>query len=196
MTTVRTGRVNRVLLFLLGLLLLAGGGSVLAVGLGVRTPRRWLHAGPHDDLLSAAERTRWRDAGWWWPAVIGGLAVLVLLALWWLAANLRRRRLAEVLVDTGDGEGALLRGPALASAVTEDAGRQPGVAHAEAVLTGRRTRPAVRAGLRLEPAADPAGALSEFTAGPLTRARESAGLASLRAEVRLRAVRHRAERVS
>ncbi|MEU1461777.1 alkaline shock response membrane anchor protein AmaP [Streptomyces sp. NPDC005727] len=192
----RTGRVNRVLLFLVGLLLLAVGGSVLAVGLGAPVPRRWPHSGPHDVLLSTAERTRWRDAGWWWPAVIGGLAVLVLLALWWLAAVLRRRRPAGIVVDTGDGEDALLRGPALESALAEDAARQPGVADAEVLLAGRRTRPAVRAGLRLEPAVDPAAALSEFTARPLTRARESAGLASLPAEVRLRAVRHRAERVS
>ncbi|MBJ6638131.1 alkaline shock response membrane anchor protein AmaP [Streptomyces sp. DHE7-1] len=196
MRTVRTGRVNRVLLALVGLLLLAAGGSVLAVGLGAPAPRRWIHSGPHDVLLGTAERTRWRDAGWWWPGVIAGLAVLVLLALWWLAAILRRRRPAEILVDTGDGEGALLRGAALESALAEDAARQPGVADAEVLLAGRRTRPGVRAGLRLEPAMDPGAALSEFTASPLARARESAGLASLPAEVRLRAVRHRAERVS
>ncbi|MFJ9735604.1 alkaline shock response membrane anchor protein AmaP [Streptomyces sp. NPDC101171] len=192
----RTGRVNRVLLCLIGLVLLLVGGSVLAVGLGAPVPRRWPHAGPHDVLLSTAERTRWRDAGRWWPAVIAGLAVLVLLALWWLAAILRRRRPAEILVDTGDGEGALLRGPALESALAGDAARQPGVAGAEVLLAGRRSGPAVRAGLRLEPAADPAAALSEFTAGPLTRARESAGLAALPAAVRLRAMRHRPERVS
>ena len=64
-------------------------------------------------LLSNAERTRWREAGWWWPVVIAGLAVLLLLALWWLVAVVRRRRLTEVLVDTGDGEGATLRGSAV-----------------------------------------------------------------------------------
>ncbi|MFE3634143.1 alkaline shock response membrane anchor protein AmaP [Streptomyces sp. NPDC059168] len=194
--TVRTGRVNRVLLCLVGLLLLVAGGSVLAVGLGAPPPRHWPHTGPHDVLLSTAERTRWRDAPWWWPAVIAGLAVLVLLALWWLAAVLRRRRPAEILVDTGDGEGALLRGPALEAALAGDASRQPGVADADVLLTGRRTGPAVRAGLRLEPATDPAAALSGFTAGPLARARDAAGLEHLPAEVRLRGVRHRAERVS
>lgn len=92
MRTMRIGRVHRVLLALVGLLLLAGGGSVLAVGLGVRPPFRWLHTGPHDVLLSTAERTHWRGTGWWWPVVIAALAVLLLLALWWLLAALRRRR--------------------------------------------------------------------------------------------------------
>ncbi|MEU1406130.1 alkaline shock response membrane anchor protein AmaP [Streptomyces sp. NPDC005728] len=192
----RGGAVNRVLLAIAGLLLLALGGSVLAVGLGAPPPHWWLHTGPHDVLLSSAERTRWRDADWWWPTVIAALALLVLLALWWLTSVLRRRRLTEVLVDTGDGEGALLRGKALESVLAEDAARGQGVSHIETLLTGRRTTPAVRAWLRLEPDVDPGTALADFTAQALTHARESAGLASLPAEVRLRAVKHRAERVA
>ncbi|WP_432029648.1 alkaline shock response membrane anchor protein AmaP, partial [Streptomyces sp. 1222.5] len=137
MRTMRIGRVHRVLLALVGLLLLAGGGSVLAVGLGVRPPFRWLHTGPHDVLLSTAERTHWRGTGWWWPVVIAALAVLLLLALWWLLAALRRRRPAEIPVDTGDGEGAVLLGGALESALTRDAARQEGVARARILLRGR-----------------------------------------------------------
>ncbi|MEU6086258.1 alkaline shock response membrane anchor protein AmaP [Streptomyces sp. NPDC047085] len=192
----RGGAVNRVLLALVGLLLLALGGSVLAVGLGARPPHWWPHSGPHDVLLSRAERTHWRDAGWWWPTVIAALAVLVLLALWWLTATLRPRRLAEVRVDTGDGDTALLRGRALESVMAMDTARQQGVAHTELLLTGRRTTPAVRAWLQLEPHVDPATALADFTAQALTHARESANLPSLPADVRLREVRHRAERVT
>ncbi|WP_330457021.1 alkaline shock response membrane anchor protein AmaP [Streptomyces sp. NBC_00820] len=192
----RGGTVNRVLLALVGLLLLALGGSVLAVGLGAPPPHWWIHSGPHDALLSAAERTRWRNAGWWWPAVIAGLAVLVLLALWWLASVLRRHRTAELLIDTGDGGSALLRGRTLEAAVAEDAARRQGVASATVVLTGRRTAPRARAWLRLEPDAAPEAALTDFTTHALAHARESAGLASLPTEVRLKAVRHRADRVT
>ncbi|MGW2639674.1 alkaline shock response membrane anchor protein AmaP [Streptomyces sp. NPDC001348] len=188
--------VNRTLTGLVGLVLLALGGSVLAVGLGVRPPSWWIHQGPHDVLLSDAERTRWRDAGWWWPAVLAALALLVLLALWWLTAVLRRRRLAEVLVNTGDGEAALVRGRALEGALTADTARQKGVADTRLLLTGRRTAPRARVRLRLRPDADPATALHDFTAQALTHARESAGLRALPAEVRLRALRHRAERVT
>ncbi|MGW1893109.1 alkaline shock response membrane anchor protein AmaP [Streptomyces sp. NPDC002004] len=190
------GPVNRVLLGLVGLVLVVLGGSVLAVGLGVPPPRWWIHTGPHDVLLSTAERERWRGTGWWWPTVIGALAVLVLLALWWLSAVLRRRRLATVLVDTGDGEGALLRGRALESVLLADAESLDGVDRAQVRLTGRRSTPQARAGLRLQPHGSPGQALHLLTDEALAHARSSAGLARLPAEVRLRTVRHRAERVS
>lgn len=183
------------LLALAGLLLLALGGAVLAIGLGAPAPSWWLHHGRNDVLLSDAERTRWRDEGWWWPVVIAALVVLVLLFLWWLAAVVRRRRLAEILVDTRDGEGAALRGRALEQALAEEAQRQDGVAQARVVLTGRRTSPASRVRLTLEPHVDPGTALRTLTSGALTHARDSAGLAHLPAEVRLHAVSHRAERV-
>ncbi|MFJ3310198.1 alkaline shock response membrane anchor protein AmaP [Streptomyces sp. NPDC086549] len=190
------GAVNRVLIGVVGLLLAVLGGSVLAVGLGVRPPSWWLHDGRHDVLLSHARQTRWRDTGWWWPTVLAVLALLVLFALWWLAAVLHRRRLAEVLVDTGDGEGALLRGRALEGVLAADAARLDGVAHAQATLTGRRDAPEARVRLLLEPDVDPATVLRELATESLAHARGSAGLAKLPAEVRLRAVRHRAERVT
>ncbi|GGT39379.1 hypothetical protein GCM10010254_69220 [Streptomyces chromofuscus] len=187
--------VNRVLLGLVGLVLLALGGAVLAVGLGVEAPSWWIHDSRDDVLLSGAERTRWRDAGWWWPAVLAALAVLVLLALWWLVAAVRRRRLAEVLVDTGDGEGALLRGRALEHVLADEAGALDGVSRAQVRLTGRRSAPAARTRLLLEPHVDPGEALHHLTTRALAHARNSAGLASLPAEVRLKGVRHPAERV-
>ncbi|MFF3348075.1 alkaline shock response membrane anchor protein AmaP [Streptomyces sp. NPDC002779] len=188
--------VNRVLLGLVGLLLVVLGGSVLAVGLGLNPPSWWIHDGRDDVLLSDSERTRWQDEGWWWPAVIAALAVLLLLLLWWLTAVLRRRRLAEVLVDTGDGEGALLRGRALEGVLVSDAESMDGVHRAHTRLTGRRSAPGARVRLLLEPHVDPGTTLTDLTAGPLTHARQSAGLAELPAEVRLKAAKHRAERVS
>lgn len=188
--------LNRVLLAVAGLVLVLLGGSVLAVGLGAPAPSWWIRDGRHDVLLTDAERTRWRDAGWWWPAVLAALAVLVLLALWWLTAVLRRHRLSEVLVDTGDGEGALLRGRALEGVLASQAGELDGVAHAQARLKGRPTAPRTRVRLQLEPHVDPGTALHGLTTGVLAHARDSAGLASLPAEVRLNGVRHRPERVS
>lgn len=188
--------VNRVLLGLVGLVLIVTGGSVLAVGLGAPWPTWWIHDSSDDVLLSDAERTHYRDAGWWWPTVLAVLAALVLLSLWWLAAVLRRRRLAEVLVDTGDGEGALLRGRAMESAVAGEAARLDGVERAQVTLTGRRTAPEVRVQLLLQPHAAPGDAANRLTAEALANARDSAGLKSLPAEVDLRAVKHRAERVT
>jgi hypothetical protein len=188
--------VNRVVIGLVGLVLVVLGGSVLAVDLGVTPPSWWIHQGPHDVLLSDAERTRWRDHGWWWPTVLAALAVLVLLALWWLSAVLRRYRLVEVLVDTGDGEGALLRGRGLEGVLADDAGQLDGVERADVLLTGRRSAPEARIRLVVAPHVDPGDALHRLTAESLAHARDSAGLATLAARVRLRGVRHRAQRVT
>jgi hypothetical protein len=188
--------VNRVLIGLVGLVLLVVGGSVLAVGLGVDPPSWWIHDGKKDVLLSDAERTRWEGDSWWWPTVIAALALVVLLTLWWLTAVLRRRRLTEVRVNTGDGEGALLRGRALEGVLAGDAGRLDGVQRAHVGLKGRPDAPETHVRLQLEPHVDPGTALDTLTSEALTHARTSAGLESLPTEVRMTGVRHKAERVS
>ncbi|MEU8518347.1 alkaline shock response membrane anchor protein AmaP [Streptomyces sp. NBC_01216] len=194
--TVVLRRVNRIVLGLVGLALVAVGGAVLAAGLDLPVPDWWPWSGPADVLLSRAERQRWRDEGWWWPAVIALLGVLVLLFLWWLLAQFRRARLREVVIDTGDGEAAVVRGRALTGVLVADAAAQDGVAGARIVLTGRRTAPRARVALLLEPHASPGETLRGLTHEALAHARTSTGLPSLPAEARLRAVRHRARRVS
>ncbi|MDI3404917.1 alkaline shock response membrane anchor protein AmaP [Streptomyces cavernicola] len=188
--------VNRILLALVGLVLLLLGGTVLATGLGAPMPSWWVYDGRDDVLLSDADRARWRDEPWFWPVVIAALAVLVLLALWWLVAQTRRGRLAEVLVDSGDGEGALLRGRALEDVLARETEVLDGVEQVGVRLTGRRSTPRARVRMLLAPHAEPAVALRLLTADSLATARTSAGLAHLPAEVRMRAVKHRARRVS
>ncbi|MFD7324556.1 alkaline shock response membrane anchor protein AmaP [Streptomyces sp. NPDC059875] len=194
--TVILRRVNRVLLGLVGLLLVVGGGAVLAAGFDLAVPSWWPWSGPSDVLLSDADRRRWRDEGWWWPVVIAALGLVVLLALWWLIAQFRRARLAEVLVDTGDGEAATVRGRALESVLEADAVAQDGVARARVALTGRRTAPRTRVRLLLEPYASPGEALASLTNEALAAARTSTGLRYLPTEARLRALKHRARRVT
>ncbi|MGW0709772.1 alkaline shock response membrane anchor protein AmaP [Streptomyces sp. NPDC002643] len=188
--------VNRLLLGTVGLALLLIGAAVLIPGLGVNTPSWWPYDGDKDVLLSDADRTRWRDDDWWWPTVIAVLAVLLLLALWWLTAVLRRHRLTEVLVDTGDGEGALLRGRALENVLTTEASQPDGIQRAQAHLTGQRSTPRARIRLQLRPHVPPSEALTNLTTEALAHARDSAGLATLPADVRLTGVKHRAERVT
>ncbi|QGZ52816.1 alkaline shock response membrane anchor protein AmaP [Streptomyces sp. QHH-9511] len=189
-------RVNRVLLGLAGLLLVVLGGAVLAAALDLAVPSWWPWSGPSDVLLSEADRTRWRDEGWWWPVVIAVLGLLVLLALWWLIAQFRRARLAEVLIDSGDGEGTVVRGRALEDVLEADAAAQDGVARARVSLTGRSSAPRTRVRLLLEPYASPGAALNSLTTDALAHARTSTGLPALPTEARLRAVKHRARRVS
>ncbi|MFF5972838.1 alkaline shock response membrane anchor protein AmaP [Streptomyces sp. NPDC012769] len=189
-------RVNRIVLALAGLLLLVGGGAALAAGLDLSVPSWWPWSGPHDVLLSRSERQHWRGEGWWWPVVIAVLGLVVLLALWWLLAQFRRARLAEVVVDSGDGEEAVLRGRALEAVLEADAAAQDGVARARVALTGNRAAPRTRVALLLEPYASPGEALTALSSEALGNARTSTGLGALPTEARLRAVKHRARRVT
>jgi hypothetical protein len=193
--------MNRALLGLVGLMLLALGLAVLAGGAGLRRrwgydlPSGWPWNGPDDVLLTSGRRTAFRAEDWWWPTLIAGLAVLFLLMLWWLLAQLRRRRLGALLVDSGDGEGALLRGRALEDVLAAEAEQVDGVERVRVRLLGRRTAPRARVALRLAPHAEPGPAVEQLRTEALEHARASAGLEALPAELRLHAVRHRAERV-
>ncbi|MFD9358229.1 alkaline shock response membrane anchor protein AmaP [Streptomyces sp. NPDC060031] len=183
------GAVNRALLALCGLALLAGGVLLLTAS--------GPFGGRHAPLLSAeARRHHWHAEGWWWWAVAAGLALCVLLALWWLLSQLRRPRLAAALVDTGDGAFAVLRGRALEKAVAAEAGALDGVARCRVVLLGRRGAPRLRVALELEPHAVPADALAALEGPVLEHARTSAGLPELPVEARLEVTSHRAQRVT
>ncbi|GGR90922.1 hypothetical protein Snoj_50950 [Streptomyces nojiriensis] len=181
--------VNRILLAVAGAVLVAAGIVVLTGW--------WPLHGRHAPLLSEQTRNRyWHAEGWWWWAVLAALAVGVLLALWWLLSQLRRPRLQAVVVDTGDGAFAMLRGRALEEAVAAEAGALEGVAGCRVALRGRRGSPALRVALELEPHAVPADALAAVAGPVLTHARTSAGLPELPAEARLKVTSHRARRVT
>ncbi|WP_329180124.1 alkaline shock response membrane anchor protein AmaP [Streptomyces sp. NBC_01477] len=194
--------LNRVLLALIGLILLVVGLSVLVGSLDLQRhwdftmPQWWPFTGPKDVLLANHDRTRYRSDGWWWPVVIAVLAVLLLAGLWWLLAQARTKRLRQIRIDSGDGQGALLRGRAVENVLRSEAGAYEGVEWSSAVLTGRRGTPEARLVLGLAPHATPQEVVTGLDTEVLERARNSAGLPELPAEARLRAVRHRAARVS
>jgi hypothetical protein len=194
--------VNRVLFGLIGLVLLVVGLSVLVGSLDLQRrwnftmPHWWPFTGPKDVLLTARDRTRYRSDGWWWPVVIAVLAVLALGSLWWLLAQARTRRLRQLRIDSRDGSSALLRGRAVEQALTAESQAYDGVEWAGARLVTRHGNPEARLVLGLEPFANPREVVDGLDADVLTHARTSAGLDELPAEARLRAVRHRARRVS
>jgi hypothetical protein len=199
------GRPNRVLLALIGIVLLGTGVLVLIGGLDLQRhwdfalPDGWPYATPHDVLLGDQARARYRHHGWWWPTVIGVLAALVTAALWWLPAQLRSRRLRQVRVGGGSGdpgEPTLLRGRALEEIIAGEAESFDGVTRAHVLLTGRPDAPRARIVLALAPRAQPAAALADLDRAVVARARISAALPALSAEARLRAVSHRAARVT
>ena len=194
--------LNRVLLALAGLVLLAVGLAVLVGGLDLQrhwnftVPDWWPFTGPKDVLLTDRSRTRYRSDDWWWPVVFAVLGALVLGSLWWLLAQVRTRRVRQLRLDSGDGQGALMRGRSLERMLVAESDAYDGVAWAGARLIRRRGAPEARLVLGLEPHAAPREVVAGLDDSVLTAARTSTGLEDLPAEARLRAVRHRAARVT
>ena len=185
--------VNRTLLALIGLVLLAGGALVLAGGLDLKQrwhlglPADWTVTDPHHALLDAADRTRWRGDSWWWPVLFAALGVVAALGLWWLLAQLYRGLTRQVTVpETDGGPPVRLRGDTLAAAVAEQAEQIPGVDRARVRLVGHPRRARARVALLLDPGAAPGPVLGALADGPLADARRSTGLAELPADVRIR----------
>ncbi|MGY1453085.1 alkaline shock response membrane anchor protein AmaP [Streptomyces sp. SS8] len=190
--------VNRILLGLAGLALLVLGLAALAGGLdlqrrwGFDMPRDLFRGGPDEALLGRGEPAWWRDADWWrWLLAIGVPAAALLLALWWLSAQLWRQRPDTVLVDSGDGYGALVGTRPLEDAVAGEAGALPGVERARVRLGRRRAGVRARVALAVAAHASPAEVLARVRDEALEHARVSAGLEKLTAQVRLRPARQR-----
>ncbi len=184
--------VNRTLLALVGLVLLAGGALLLAGGLNLNQrwhlglPSDWTVTDPHHAVLDAADRTRWRGDSWWWPVLFAALGVAAALGLWWLLAQLHRGLTDRVTIPDTDGVPVRLRGDTLAKAVTAGAEQIPGVARARVRLVGPRRKPRARVALLLTPGAAPEPVLRALSDGPLADARSSTGLTALPADARLR----------
>jgi hypothetical protein len=129
----RVDAVNRTILTLLGLLLLAGGGSGIAAGVGA-------FPGPADPpLLSSMMRHFAATTPWFWWVTAGVSLIVAVLGLLWLLAQLRsdRARRLDLTTDPHDGITSL-RASALTTAVTDEAERLRGVTRATASLRQRR----------------------------------------------------------
>ena len=89
----RTGAdtANRIMLFLLGLLLVAVGGLGLALSLGAFED--WRADSP---VLGEEVHTFPDEQTWFWWAVVGAALLLALLALWWLLSQLRTNRVSRI----------------------------------------------------------------------------------------------------
>lgn len=129
----RVDTVNRVVLTLLGLVLLATGGLGLALSFGA------LGAAPR--LLPAAVRNYPAEQPWFWWAVAGACTIVALFALWWLFAQLHTNRVARLDLTGDDRDGqTLVHAGALTDAVENEATELRGVTSASAHLLDRHGR--------------------------------------------------------
>ncbi|SDQ85525.1 alkaline shock response membrane anchor protein AmaP [Quadrisphaera sp. DSM 44207] len=128
----RVNGLNRTLLALLALLLLAAGGLGLALGLGAFGARA--AGGP---VLWQPLRDLFSTQPWAWWALAAVCLLVALLALRWLAAQLRTDRTSRIDLTEDERDGVTtLHAGAVADAVEHEVSAVRGVAGASASLHG------------------------------------------------------------
>lgn len=153
-TTSRPARTNRLGLVLLGALLAAGGGAVIARGLGL--------LGRADGPIADSDRlTALLDRPWVGALVALVGVVMTVLALVWLLAQLPRRTNTGDLVLAaggragGTGAGVTHLGTGVvADAVVRDVEAYHGVRSARAAVEGSAARPTLTLTVTVDPRAD------------------------------------------
>ncbi len=181
-----TVALDRVLVLVLGLVLLAGGAWVVAWSSG-RLPAGWWST----STFSLGLPTAWTAAAWWPWAVLGVGLLLVLVGLLWFLRHFRSSRV-PVLPLAGDGSGGrlLVRDGALADGCAQAlVERCPDVVSASGRLLDQRGRMVLDLRAQVRPEADlasVAGACDEVVG----YVRRSTGRPDLTSRTRLTVARH------
>jgi hypothetical protein len=139
----RPARLNRTLLLLAGLVLLAAGLFEIGSGLGL------IHLVPRHQGLGVLAGQR---AHWVGPAVFAGAVVIGLAALWWLLAQLpRRHRNRTWRISANPDRGTtMLPADAASAPLAADVAAYPGVHGATARLVGPPRTPQLYLHVRTE----------------------------------------------
>lgn len=160
----RADRLNRLLLALLGLLLLAAGAAVLLAGSGLLgdgvSRRRLVHPELSDFVA--------RHGQWLWPLLAVLAVLLSLLALRWLLLQLRTDRVDAVDLTQVRRNGETHVDAAAVTSTLVDAVEQcPGVDAATARLVRVRGSDQLLLHVRLADRADLAGTREHLANGPV-----------------------------
>lgn len=181
-------RLNRSLLALAGLVLLAGA----AVVLGIATGRLALAAASAPLLRAGTTLPTW---GVWIAAIAG--VVVGLAGLRWLAAQARRRPAGVPWTTPAAGPTTgvtTVPSRVLEKAVHDDLTAHPGIVGATSRLVIAGPAPRVFVEIDLEAHASPAGARAHLEQQVLPRLRRALDVTALPAELLLRTGRARAGR--
>ncbi len=168
----RADRLNRFLLTLLALVLLAAGTTGLLFGLGA------FGQGRTSDLVLSSEVEEFvvGQAEWFWPLVAVVLVLLGLLALRWLLLQVRTDRLGDIDLTEHRNRGETrVDAAAVTDALVEATQRCAGVDSATARIVRVRGADRVVLGVRLADRADIADVRRQLTTGPLTDLRHVLG---------------------
>lgn len=176
-------RLNRVMLALLGLLLLAGGVVAL-----VRSFGGFGDVYARDSMITRAEgRYVDRNGAWLWTVVAVAAGVIALLALRWLLAQLRSDRVSSLELESDDRLGTTtLQSSAVTSAVCEEIESYRGVSSAKARLLHSAEQPDLVLEVSLDERADIAATRSRIESEAITHARQALDKPGLSAQLTLK----------
>jgi hypothetical protein len=152
--TRHTARISRTWLLIIGLILLLGGGTVLARGLGASSS---VLGGSHTPLLTPTQVMYPTKNSWVWPvaAVIG--ALIAALALWWMVAQTNPKTVRRMPLEPDRLHGTTtLRANAATGAIVDELESYPAIRSADATLQGSSRTPGLRMSVTAENRADPA----------------------------------------
>ena len=132
--TSRANVIDRIVLTVLGLLLVAAGGLGLALSFGAFGASR-----ADNPVLAEEVRTYPDGRPWFWWAVAGALLLIAILALLWLRIQLKTDRASRLELTTNAQDGyTTLHASALTDAVEDEALGIPGVTNASASVREHR----------------------------------------------------------
>jgi hypothetical protein len=174
----RPARLNRCLLAIIGLTLLAGGGLAMATSLG------WLLVNPATPLVPGTDL----PPTWMLYAITGATVVLGLLCLRWLAAQLARKpktRTWRIDGDPAHGHTELAARIAT-TPFTEEITEYPGIHTAHADLTSAQHSPTLAMVVTTEHDADLNDIRHRLHTHGLPRLRQALDLTSLPATLEFR----------
>lgn len=128
--------LNRIVLTLMAILLIAAGILALLAAIGVVAFTQ-----PSELYVQLGTAVR-GDPELWWPVLIGGAVIVALLAIWWALRQPMLRRpgeaLSTVVLDRGDDRGrTTVEAAKVAQAAAIDLRRLPHVTASSARLVGR-----------------------------------------------------------
>jgi hypothetical protein len=151
--TRHTASVSRTGLVIIGLILLLGGGVVLARGLNASSS---VLGSSQTPLLTSSQVRYPTQNGWVWPVVAVISAVIALLALWWMVAQTRTKTVRRLPIEPDHIHGTtVLRADAATGAITDELESYPSIRSADAVLQGSPRTPGLRLFVTAENRADP-----------------------------------------
>jgi hypothetical protein len=177
----RIDSVNRFLLFLLGLIALAGGVVILLLSVRVFGDSQ-----ADQPVLRQATRDFADRNPWLWIAIGVGAAILALLALRWLFAQASTQRVSAMNLEPDRSAGHTRLSPnALGEAVEDEIERIRGVDGASARVLGSSKSPTLRVDVKVADDGDLGYIRSRLEQDAVPNARQAVGFDRLPVWVRL-----------